>query len=173
VVRRTRRGPTLCVSRPLGPLEVVFLDVTYGCACGGAGRCQAGCRQGLAPLGESPLSAGSRAGVGDHRPPSIPPIPRSRTALGVHRSVWGGAPGVSLRSTPRSSLQPFQGTLGGTVDSSPRNGLGPYSTQRLNDLVTLGGCAIGESTRRLSRHHRRPVLAAHPPAGCSLRSTHG
>jgi hypothetical protein len=46
-------------------------------------------RPGLAPVGESPSPTGSPTVTGDHRPPSIRPIPRSGTPLGVQPLVWG------------------------------------------------------------------------------------
>jgi len=126
----------VCVA-PAWSAVSCFLDVSYGCACGGAGRRQAGCRQGLAPVGESPSSAGSRAVVGDHRPPSIPPIPRSHTPLTVDRSVWGGALGVSLRSTPGSFLQPLWDRCLWVSWEAQEEGFSRMNTQRADNTGGL------------------------------------
>jgi hypothetical protein len=129
VDRRTRRGLALCVA-PAWFSVSCFLNVSYGCARGVVGRRQAGCRQRLAPVGESRLLAGSRAVVGDYWPPSIPPIPRTRTPLGAHRTVWGGAPGVSLRSTPGSLLQPFRDRCLWVSWQAQEDGFSRMNTQR-------------------------------------------
>ncbi len=187
MVGRTRRGAhPVCVA-PAWFTGSCFLDVFYGCACGGAGRRQAGCRQGPAPVWESPSSAGSRAVVGEHRPPSIPPIPRSRTPLGVHRSVWGGAPGVSLRSPPGSFLQPLQGrrvmgVVGGPTERVVEDGhaagghggprsrgafLGPKFLWFLDarpaesgwetDPADESGCVPGPPTKKTGRWRKSPA----------------
>jgi hypothetical protein len=54
-----------------------------------------GSDKGRAPVGESPSPAGGRAVRGDHRPPLIRPIPRSRTNFGDRRHFFLGTPAVT------------------------------------------------------------------------------